>query len=103
MLAFDTSQPATIDAGQIVSGMNLTASLGNGECIAVGDKKATFLREAGGSSGVLSIMVFGSDDYTPKTEFGKLLWEASKEIAASGEPLFDAKELLGELANSRGR
>lgn len=41
-------------------------------------------------------------EYQPKTKLGKALWDASQAIVASGEPLFDAKVLLAELAASRG-
>ena len=41
--------------------------------------------------------------FIPKTKHGKMLWEAVQEIVESGEPLFDARELLSDLAASRGR
>ena len=101
ILAFATSQPTTLDAGRIVSAGNLTASLGSGECIVVGDKKAAIFREASGNTSVLKIMVYGKGEYVPKTELGRVLWERRKKIIAKGEPLRPAKEILEELAASR--
>jgi len=42
------------------------------------------------------------EDFEPRTELGRRLWELRKKIVASGEPLLSRDEIEREVAERRG-
>jgi hypothetical protein len=43
-----------------------------------------------------------SEEFVPRTELGRRLWELRKKIVASGEPLLSRDEIEREVAERRG-
>lgn len=42
------------------------------------------------------------EEFHPRTELGRRLWELRKKIVASGEPLLDWDDIEREVAERRG-
>ena len=46
--------------------------------------------------------LISEEEFYPRTELGRRLWELRKKIVASGEPLLDRDEVEREIAERRG-